>query len=41
MPALTTAALVNGAIIRMFVRTTNGGSTQHDQFRLDVGYAVD
>ncbi len=41
MPALTTAALVNGAIIRMFVRTTNGGSTQHDQFRLDVGYSVD
>ena len=41
MPALTTAALVNGAIVRMYVRTTNGGSTQHDQFRLDVGYSVD
>lgn len=41
LPALNTAARVNGAIVRMYVRTTNGGSTQHDQFRLDVGYAVD
>lgn len=41
VPALNTAARVNGAIVRMYVRTTNGGSTQHDQFRLDVGYSVD
>lgn len=41
VPALNTAARVNGAIVRVYVRTTNGGSTQHDQFRLDVGYSVD
>lgn len=41
LPVLNTAARVNGAIVRMYVRTTNGGSTQHDHFRLDVGYAVD
>jgi len=41
VPALNSAARVNGAIVRMYVRTTNGGTTQHDQFRLDVGYGVD
>ena len=41
LPVLNTAARVNGAIVRMYVRTTNGGRTQHDHFRLDVGYAVD
>ena len=41
LPVLNTAARVNGAIIRMYVRTTNARRTQHDQFRLDVGYAVD
>lgn len=41
VPALDTAARVNGAIVRMYVRTTNGRSTQHDLFRLDVGYSVD
>lgn len=40
VPALNTAARVNGAIVRMYMRTTSG-RTQHDLFRLDVGYAVD
>jgi hypothetical protein len=39
-PALNTAARVNGAIVRLHVRTTSG-STQHDLARLDVGYSVD
>lgn len=38
--ALNTAARVNGAIVRMYVRTTSG-RTQHDLLRLDVGYHVD
>lgn len=40
LPALNTAARVNDAIVRMYVRTTTG-RTQHDLFRLDVGYHVD
>lgn len=40
LPALNTAARVNGAIVRMYVRTTSG-RTLHDLFRLDVGYHVD
>ena len=40
-PALNTAARVNGAIIRMYVRTSVAGRTLHDLFRLDVGYSVD
>ena len=40
LPALNTAARVNGAIVRMYVRATSG-RTQHDLFRLDVGYHVD
>jgi hypothetical protein len=40
-PALNTAARVNGAIVRMYVRNSGGGRTQHDQIRLDVGYGVD
>ena len=39
--ALNTAARVNGAIIRMYVRTSAAGRTLHDLFRLDVGYSVD
>lgn len=39
--ALNTAARVNGAIIRMYVRTSVAGRTLHDLFRLDVGYSVD
>ena len=41
LPVLNTAARVNGAIVRMYLRTTNARRTQHDLFRLDVGYAVD
>ena len=40
-PALNTAARVNGATIRMYVRTSTAGRTQHDLFRLDAGYSVD
>ncbi len=40
-PALNTAARVNGAIIRMYVRTSTAGRTLHDHFRLDIGYSVD
>ena len=40
-PALNTAARVNGAIIRMYIRTSTAGRTLHDLFRLDVGYSVD
>lgn len=41
LPALNTAARVNGAIVRMYVRTSVAGRTLHDLFRLDVGYSVD
>jgi hypothetical protein len=40
-PALNTAARVNGAIVRLYVRTSTAGRTLHDLFRLDVGYSVD
>jgi hypothetical protein len=40
-PALNTAARVNGAIIKMYVRTSAAGRSLHDLFQLDVGYSVD
>ncbi len=40
-PALNSAARVNGAIIRMYARASGGGRSQHDRFRLEVGYSVD
>lgn len=41
LPELTTAALVNGVTIKLFVRNSGGGRSQHDLFRLNVAYGVD
>ena len=40
-PVLFKNVKINGAIIRMYIRTSIAGRTLHDLFRLDVGYSVD
>lgn len=41
LPELNTAALVNGVIVKLYVRNSAGRRSQHDLLKLDVGYAVD
>ena len=41
LPELTTAALVNGVTIKLYVRNSGGGRSQDDLLRLNVAYGVD
>lgn len=41
LPELNTAARLNGATIKLYVRNSGGGRSQHDLFKLDAAYAVD